>query len=322
MINEYLTEFAGLPVKEFTGDPGEDGFEGGALADPSRVAWRVGYVMADDGALYRDFLDNFARFLDLVDTARVTHLVIGWWEYDHDPVEVLSEAAGDLPNLRALFLGDILDWELHISWIEQSDLTPLFQKYPSLEHVEARGGQGLTFEPMRHERLRTVRFESGGLPAEAVQGVARSDLPALEHLDLWLGAEDRGRTATLDDLGPVLTGERFPALRRLGLQNADIQDEVAAAIASAPVVARLESLALSMGALSDRGAEALLTGQPLTHLKDLDLHHAFLSEDMVERIRKALPGVSLDLTDATGAATWLRRDRVWDSAGSYIAVSE
>jgi hypothetical protein len=316
MINEYLTEFAGLPVEEFDG-------ETRTAPEPSEVAWHVGYTTAENGAQLRDFHDNFVLFLETVDTTQVTHLVIGWWEYDYDPVALLSEVADDLPNLRALFLGDILDWEQHISWIEQFDVTPLFEKYPSLEHFEARGGEGLRFEPMRHELLKVLRFESGALPAEAVQSVAGSDLPALEHLDLWLGAEDRGRTATLDDLQPILTGERFPALRRLGLQNADLQDEIAAAVASAPVVARLESLALSMGALSDRGAEALLTGQPLTHLKELDLHHAFLSEDMVARIGKALPGVSLDLSDATGAAPWLHeRNRGWDSAGSYIAVSE
>ncbi|GAA4600549.1 hypothetical protein GCM10023195_00170 [Actinoallomurus liliacearum] len=38
-------------------------------------------------------------------------------------------------------------------------------------------------------------------------------------------------------------------------------------MASAPVVARLEVLDLSMGTLSDDGATALLSGQPLTHLK-------------------------------------------------------
>ena len=42
-------------------------------------------------------------------------------------------------------------------------------------------------------------------------------------------------------------------------------------------MARLKTLDLSMGVLSDVGAEALLAGQPLTHLRRLDLHHHFLS---------------------------------------------
>jgi hypothetical protein len=63
----------------------------------------------------------------------------------------------------------------------------------------------------------------------------------------------------------------MPRLRHLALCNSVIGDEIAAAAAAAPVVARLEVLGLSMGTLGDAGAEALLGGQPLTHLTKLDL---------------------------------------------------
>ena len=62
-------------------------------------------------------------------------------------------------------------------------------------------------------------------------------------------------------------------------------------------MARLEWLSLAMGTLTDRGAEALLSGQPLTHLRELDLHHHFLSDAMVGRVKAALPGVTVDLTE-------------------------
>ncbi|WP_316043462.1 hypothetical protein [Actinomadura sp. CNU-125] len=52
-----------------------------------------------------------------------------------------------------------------------------------------------------------------------------------------------------------------------------------------------------MGVLTDRGAEALLSGQPLTHLQELDLSHHYLSEPMMARVRDALPGVPIDLSD-------------------------
>nr|BFE77740.1 hypothetical protein GCM10020093_003410 [Planobispora longispora] len=144
--------------------------------------------------------------------------------------------------------------------------------------------------PVRHESLRVLRFESGGLPGHVVRATGACDLPALEHLEMWLGVERYGGDATAADLEPILSGERLPALRHLGLQDSAMQDEIAAAVATAPVVARLESLALSMGVLTDEGAEALLSGQPLTHLKRLDLHHHFLSDAMTERVRAALPG--------------------------------
>ncbi|MFD0536478.1 STM4015 family protein [Actinomadura luteofluorescens] len=225
-----------------------------------------------------------------------------------------------VPRLRALFFGDILDWECHISWIQNGDISPLFDAYPGLEHFEIRGASDLRFEPLRHERLKALRIESGGLPAEVVRAVAGGELPALEHLDLWIGSDMHGGSSSPDDYAPILTGERFPSLKHLGLENGPFQDELAEALASAPVVARLESLSLAMGMLSDRGAEALLSGQPLTHLRSLDLHHAFLSEPMAERLQAALPGVELDLEDALGEASWVGQE--WAFSDSYVAVAE
>ncbi|MCP9966172.1 STM4015 family protein [Actinomadura madurae] len=317
MIQERLSTFAGLPVHTFDGEPD------GPPPAPGDVAWGVYHHVADNGVWGAEVPENLDLFLETVDTAKVTHLVIGFWGFDPEefsPVDWLVGNAGRLPNLRAVFLGDILDWDLHISWIKNGDISPLFEAYPGLEHFEIRGASDLRLEPIRSERLKVLRIESGGLPAEVVRTVMAGDLPALEHLDLWIGSEWYAGSSEADDYAPVLTGERFPSLRHLGLENGPFQDELAGALASAPVVPRLESLSLAMGMLSDRGAEALLAGQPLTHLRKLDLHHAFLSEPMVERLKAALPGVELDLRDAVGNAEWVGDE--WASSALYVAVSE
>ncbi|MEU9838404.1 STM4015 family protein [Actinomadura sp. NPDC048032] len=317
MIQQRLSTFAGLPVHTFDGEPD------GPLPDPGEVAWGVYHHVHDNGAWGAEVPENLDLLLKTVDTSKVTHLVIGFWGFsreEFDPVQWLVDNAGRFPRLRALFLGDILDWECHISWIQNGDISPLFAAFPGLEHFEIRGASDLRFEPLRHQRLKALRIESGGLPAEVVRAVAGGDLPALEHLDLWIGSEQHGGSSSAEDFAPFLTGERFPSLKHLGLENGPFQDELAEALASAPVVARLESLSLAMGMLSDQGAEALLSGQPLTHLRSLDLHHAFLSEPMAERLRAALPGVDLDLTDALGEPAW--RDQEWLFSDSYVAVSE
>ncbi|MFC4052285.1 STM4015 family protein [Actinomadura syzygii] len=317
-VYQHLEEFAGLPVAIFNAEPGSDDESGtgSAKADDlpaaAEAAWHVGTFFDDE-----PFADVFQRFLTTVDTTEVTALVIGYWgaSYDDnvaDPAALLAEAAPSFPKLRSLFLGDITGEESEISWIEHSDISPLFTAFPGLERFEVRGSQGLSLDPIRSERLTTLRFESGGLPATVVRAVGASDLPNLEHLDLWLGEGNYGGDATTADLAPFLGGERFPALRHLGLEDSEIQDEIAAAVAGAPIVARLESLSLAMGILTDQGAEALLSGQPLTHLRKLDLHHHFLSDAMVERVRIALPGVDVDLDDQE------KPDGEWQ----YIAVSE
>jgi len=160
-----------------------------------------------------------------------------------------------------------------------------------------RGTEELDLDPVRHTSLRELAFESGGLPAGIVRLVTECDLPALEHLELWLGVSFYGGDTEPADLAPILAGTRYPVLRHLGLRNAEIADQVAAALAGAPVVARLEALDLSLGILGDDGAEALLAGQPLTHLRRLDLHHHFLSDAMMARLRADLPGVDVDLSE-------------------------
>jgi hypothetical protein len=305
-IYDHRDEFAGLPVVQFHPVDEDDETDRETTeplaADP--VAWRVATEF--DGM---PFAEVFEQFLSRVDTSRLTALVIGYWDASYDtgavdPVEVLAKAADRLPSLRALFLGDITPEEQEISWIEHSDITPLFTAFPHLERLEVRGGGGqglhddmLRMDAVQSDVLKVLRFESGGLPANVVRAVASSELPNLERLELWLGVRDYGGDATVADLAPILSGERLPALRHLGLRNSAFQDEIAAAVAGAPVVAGLESLDLSLGGLSDEGAEALLSGQPLTHLTWLDLHFHSLSDGMVDRMRAALPGDRVDLND-------------------------
>ncbi|WP_426508494.1 STM4015 family protein [Dactylosporangium sp. McL0621] len=257
----------------------------------------------------------FDELLDGVDTAAVHALVLGPWGYAafaDAPIVKLCEVAHRLPNLEALFLGDITGDECEVSWIRQGDLNPLLEAYPKLRVLRVRGSENLKLAPLHHPRLEELAFESGGLPAEVVTAVLDSDLPKLEHLELWLGVRNYGGDVTVRHLEPLLAGGRFPALRRLGLRNAEIADRIAAAVAGAPLVGRLEELDLSMGVLDDEGAEALLAGQPLTHLRRLSLRRNYLSAEFAARVVAELPGVDVDVADQQTEERW----------GRYTAVSE
>ncbi|WP_330241699.1 STM4015 family protein [Streptomyces sp. NBC_00525] len=315
--------FHGLPVRTL---PLPDGDGKPAAAPPASlpaadsVAWRLD--CAWEGP---DFPELWRHFLDTVDPAGVRALLIGpWWAENYSPltpvIELLAADAGRFPALRGLFLADVVGEECEVSWLQMCDITPVLEAFPRLEELVVRGGgSGLNEEtlellPVRHEALRSLRFESGGLPAAVVRAVGACELPALERLELWLGSQWYEGDATMADVEPLLSGAAFPRLRHLGLQNSEFQDEIAAAVASAPVVAQLDSLALSLGTLGDEGALALLNGQPLTHLSSLDLDHNYLSEPVRARVEElcAREGIEVELEEADD----------WDPDSRYVAISE
>ncbi|MFF4772506.1 STM4015 family protein [Microtetraspora fusca] len=295
-VGAHRETFAGLPVA----DP--DMIDHHRIPAPARFAW----PLYGGGAAFANELRDLLR---RVDGSQIRALVAAGENLRNAP-EVLATYAHRLPRLRSLFLGFVEPEQWEISWIQQGDITSVLEAFPRLERLDVRGSEGLLLRPVRHEHLAVLRFETGGLPGHVVRALSMCELPALEHVELWLGVANYGGDATVGDLEGILSGAGLPALRRLGLRDSEIQDEVAAAVAAAPVVARLEALSLSMGMLSDTGAEALLGGQPLTHLRHLDLHHHFLSEGMAARIRRALPGVDVDLSEP----------QPWEER--YVAVSE
>jgi hypothetical protein len=308
-IYESLTTFAGLPVKDWKGAK--------PPAAPGGVAvrLRVDYDEASDGVT---FGDKLAELLEADGSSALAALVVGSWTPDDtsgdstDVVDRLVAARDRLPNLRHLFLGDITAEECEISWIRQSDLSPLLAAYDRLETLAVRGGDNLSFASLRHPRLTNLTIQAGGLPPEVVRAVGAADLPALTHLELWLGSTSYGGDATVDDLAPILRGDRFPSLRYLGIKDSEIQDAVAAAVAASAIVARLHTLDLSMGTLGDAGAKALLASPAVRKLARLDLHHHYISEPVQAQLRAL--GIDVDLSEAEDAS---------ESADDrYVAVSE
>jgi len=229
-------------------------------------------------------------------------------------VEALVAARDRLPNLRAIFLGDVISEECEISWIRQSDVSPLFAAYPQLEHFCVRGAEGLSLGSLKHDRLKSLTIQSGGLGANVVREVAAAELPELEHLELWLGEDNYGGNATVADLAPILDGALFPKLNYLGLCDSEFADEIARAVAAAPVVERIRVLDLSMGTMGDEGASALLASPAILRLEKLDVHHHFCSEGMTAKLQSL--GIEVDASERQEPEK--DGDEVW----RYVAVSE
>ncbi|MYV57075.1 leucine-rich repeat domain-containing protein [Streptomyces sp. SID3212] len=317
----HVEQFHGLPAYTFS--PYVNPVD---LPDPASVAWRFQCGQLPREADHRGRAEVYwARFTESVELEKVRAMVFGepWYgDSGYADDNWLTDLAPRLTGLEALFLGDLEDDESMISSLYLEDVAPVLAAFPGLRELAVRGGEGLKFPVTGHASLRVLRVQSGGLPPDAAAQIAAADLPSLERLELWLGHDNYGGGTTVEHLAPLLTGQGKPALRHLGLQNSPIQDELAAALASAPVVARLTSLSLSMGALGDEGAEALLTGQPLTHLRELDLSHHFLSHAMMLRVWTELEphGVRVNLTASQEPE---EVDPEWgEGDGRYVAVDE
>jgi hypothetical protein len=124
----------------------------------------------------------------------------------------LVGAAGKLPNLKAIFLGDMTYEECEISWINQSDVSPLYAAFPQLEELKIRGGNGLSLGRLVHRNPQRLTIETGGLGCDVLLQLAKADLPSLQHLELWLGDDGYGWDGSLDDIMPLLQEGRFPKL--------------------------------------------------------------------------------------------------------------
>ena len=327
--HDYLSTFAGLPVFEFR-LPDDDEVRPEIPEDPENWAWRMALGYSDDDAGYPELLD---AFLDAVDGRRVRALILGFWSEDMEDDSSyasipLVERAERFPALEALFIGDMTSDQIEVSWIFQSDPGPVLAAFPGLRVFGLRGTTNLEMAPLRHAALEELVLQGGGLPPAVVRAVGASELPSLTELQLYLGSHWYQGGATGQDLAPILHGAAFPRLRHLGLRDADNQDDIAAEIADAPIVAQLETLDLSLGNLSDSGAAALIAGQPLRHLKKLDLHHHYLTEEMMQRLWAAFPGIDVNLdeqeTPRESGTPWQGDDDPEQARRNlrYIAVSE
>ena len=317
MIQAHLDALHGLPAFDFPAAGATDS----ALPAAGAVAWRISVEPYSDDS--EEFSEAWARFVEKVDLSAVQALIIGQWGESYEVnsssiVELVVEQRHRLTSLRALFLADITQEQQEISWIQQSDVTPVLGAFPELVEFGIRGGTELQFPETGHAALRRLTIESGGLPAAVVHGVSSSNFPALEFLDLWLGTDNYGGDATIEDLAVILGGRKLPSLRHLGLRNSEIQDDIAKAIVTAPILGQLTTVDLSMGTLSDDGAQALLDTSSFKGLEFLDLHYHFLSDAAITELTRhcAELGVRVDLSEQTDA------DEYDDEICRYVAVSE
>ena len=274
----HLTMFIGKKVTEYTGP---------ACVKKTRKVYAFRYSYGEDSKGVVDLLDSFAQ---TDGPEYTTGLVIGnYGEYPSDAepiVNKLVELKDRFPNLVAVFLGDMEYTDCEVSWIENCDMTPLLNAFPKLELLRVRGGTGVRFKSAKHENLRALAIESGGLGRDAVAQICKAKFPKLEYLELWLGTDSYGGDCRVNDLQPILSGKSFSNLEYLGLRNSEIVDEIAGVVASSPILQQIEILDLSLGTMTDEGGKALLNIPQKCKLEKIDVCGNFLTNESIKDLKK------------------------------------
>jgi len=242
-------------------------------------------------------------------------LVIGKWSWNTTPKKVLDkliELKAHFSGLRHLFIGDMHAEELEMSWIKQMDYSGFYQHFSTLESFGVRGGKGLILGQINLPNLKNLIIETGGLNADVINDIYNSNLPNLKHLELWLGAYYYGCTVEVEQLQAILDG-KFSDLKYLGLKNYEKQDELIQKLQGASILNDLDTLDVSMGILTDKGAEALYNNNALLRLQHINCRYHYISDEWKKKLKTKFAKQNINLDDQADSE---------DGTHYYVAIDE
>lgn len=283
--NEYSTKFANRKVIEF------DQKIGITHTIDTAYALRANYYSFWEEKEYISIEDKL-QILQKEPQKRLAEkieaLVFG---NSANPDKVIFTVLEKFPNLKAIFIYDIKDDECMISGIPFLSISPILEALPYLEILKIRGSSSITrggetwvFSPsLKHDNLKALTIESGGISREVITQFCQLELPTLEYLELWLGDYEYGGTSDIGDILPIISG-KYPKLKYLGLRNSQYSNNIAFALVDSPIIENLIELDLSMGTLTDEGAEALLNCRAIHQLDTLDISENCLSDEIIKQL--------------------------------------
>jgi len=285
--------------------------------------WRSGYIhglrLSHNHYADEDFQGSLAEILDLVlrhPSGRfLAEITFG---FNDDPneddlqdlIDILVKRAPR--TLRKLHFGDYKyagggaigqgGDDTEISWYSIGNLSKLWKSVPHLTTLITQGGSsesamggGLQLGKIDLPKLVHAEFRTGGLEKANAKAIAAAAIPSIEYLDIWYGDDNYGGDATIKDVAVLLARTDLPRLRHLGLMNSTFADELPEILAASKLLGQLCELDLSMGTMTDAGAQALATHRAaFAHLDELDVSLNYLTKAGIA----ALKGVAKTVVTA------------------------
>ncbi len=251
----------------------------------------------DDYEDGKDASTMIEEILNDSELSSLNEIVIGYWG---DPCDegiqplidgiVESETVkkqGKFSHIKSLFVGDIDMEDCEVSWITQGNYSGLWAAMPNLLKFGVRGSQDLELGEIVHENLKELDIICGGLGKSVIASIRDAKLPSLESITLYFGIMRYGFDGEIKDIKDFLDKSDFPNLKHLGLEDSEIQDEITEAVFNSKYISQIESLSLANGTLTDKGGQIILDKlKDYPNIKEVNLHHHYLSDDMFCELQK------------------------------------
>ena len=228
--------------------------------------------------------------------ARFLHS-LSFWAFDDEEGQpsyqkllTQLEKLGTPPTLRHLTF-DVREYQ--VSWTKLGNLHKLYPQLQKLESLSLHVGE-LNLGEIDLPSLRRLEIKTGGFTKKNLKSVVEASLPSLTSMILYFGTDEYGCDCKAKDVKAFIDSIKAPKLTRLGLCNSEFEDEFPAMLAASKLLPKLKHLELSMGTLSDEGAQVLLDEKrAFAHLESINLEQNYLSEMMRERLRVAFERIIL-----------------------------
>lgn len=222
----------------------------------------------------------------------VTDVVIGSWgsAWEDGCQKILDEIADNgagFAHVEKLFVGDMDYEECEVSWIIQGNYSRLWKALPDLKELAIKGSTDLVLGQVEHENLESLTIICGGLPASVMEEIGNAKLPNLRKLVLYIGIDNYGFDGDGDTVQNLLEKSDFPKLEYLGIEDSEIQDELAHVVLESKYMKQIHTLDLANGTLTDKGGRMLLEKLPsFPNIKMLDVHYHYMSDGMVSKLKE------------------------------------
>lgn len=246
----------------------------------------------------------------------VTDLIIGCWgnsceESCQAILDGIVNNRDAFSHVEKLFVGDMDYEDCEVSWIIQGNYQTLWSAMPQLKELTVKGSEELILGEIEHEGLESLTIICGGLPVSVMNSIQKAKLPNLKKLVLYIGIDNYGFDGDADSVRTLLEQSDFPKLEYLGIEDSEIQDELAEVVLESKYMGQIHTLDLANGTLTDKGGKLLLEKLPAyPNVKTLDVHYHYMSESMVQELKR-LP-IELDASEENEAEIY--HGEIWMNA--------